>query len=474
MKIKVFFILIALLFILTTTQNARELPSVNHYSLHISFLLKDEQIKVNSEITVKNETGKTVSEVPFLLYRLLKVKSATNEKSVPLTFSQQTVTDADWQQFQINQVKVKLKNPLAPNGSTKIRLNYEGFIYGYPEVMAYVRESISEQYAFMRQETFSYPIIALANEKSRLASYNSIFTYDLRVIVPEGYIAATGGQLLKTETQNGSSVFTFKSKIPIGQIDIAVAKFVVTKDEPMKLTAFVLPGHEQGADNALEGAKNAITFYSKKFGEIENYQGYTVIEIPEDWGSQAPPLYILQTAAVFQDKKNLVEIYHEVAHSWNVKPKPEIQRTRYFDEAFAVFFAALARGEFEGKQTFFDEMESARKSFIKRTEKDRKNYETPISDYGKYEIGGLSYSKGAWSLYVLHQILGDETFSQAVQSFLKESSGKTADFKDFQRIFERVSKKDLSKFFAEWIYGNESSRLLVENVPIEKVAERYK
>ncbi len=67
-----------------------------------------------------------------------------------------------------------------------------------------------------------------------------------------------------------------------------------------------------------------------------------------------------------------------------------------------------------------NEMESARKSIIRQAEKDKQNLDAPIGDYGKYEIGGLSYSKGAWSFYVLHHILGDEVFTKGIRSFLKQ------------------------------------------------------
>lgn len=472
---KPIWLLLFLVFLLSAERaRSSELPSVSHYSLDVKFLLKEEQIKVRAEMTVANTTNEPTSEIPFLLYRLLEVKSAENDKSAPLNFAQMVVRDKDWPQLQMNLVRVDLKHLLKPGASTKIVLSYEGFIYGYREVMAYVRESITEQYAFLRQETFSYPIIALPDRRSRFASYNSIFTYDLRVTVPIDYTVAAGGKLIETRSEDGSTTFVYKSKIPTGQIDIAAAKFSIRKDEPAGLTIYALPGHEAGAERVLKGIKGVIAFYSRLFGETDHYQGYTVIEIPEGWGSQAPPLYILQTAAVFENPKKMAELYHEVGHTWNAKVKPEVQRSRYFDEAFASYFAALATREFEGEKAYEAALETARKSFIRSVERDKRNYETPIADYGKYEIGGLSYTKGAWSLYVLHHLLGDEGFYKVMGVFLAEFSQRGADFKDFQRTAEKVSGRDLSKFYTEWIYGVESSGLLTEQTSLSEIVSRYK
>ena len=79
----------------------------------------------------------------------------------------------------------------------------------------------------------------------------------------------------------------------------------------------------------------------------------------------------------------------------------------------------------------------------------------------------------AWSLYVLHQLVGEERFRQIIRTFFSEFRDKPADFKDFQQVVERVSHKDLGKYFDEWISGAESSRLLVEKVPIEEIVCRY-
>ncbi|HCX30896.1 MAG TPA: peptidase M1, partial [Blastocatellia bacterium] len=155
------------------------------------------------------------------------------------------------------------------------------------------------------------------------------------------------------------------------------------------------------------------------------------------------------------------------------RTKPEVRRTRWFDEAFAVYFQALALREFEGEKAYQAELDDDRDYFIKRVERDQRNFDTPIAEYGKYELGGNSYTKGAWSLYVLHQLVGEEQFRQIIRTFLSEFKDKPADFKDFQQVAERVSRRNLGKYFNEWIYGTESSQLLLDKVPITEIVKRY-
>jgi aminopeptidase N len=209
------------------------------------------------------------------------------------------------------------------------------------------------------------------------------------------------------------------------------------------------------------------------FGRPKGYRGYTIIEIPDGWGSQASDFYFLQTAAAFNDTSRISEVYHEVGHSWNATPSPDVQRCRYFDEAFASYFASLAIRAFRGETAFEDDMEHSRSLFTRWAEEDREVFETPISSYGTKELGRHSYTKGAWSLYVLHRLVGDKSFYAIIHNMMTDLSGSTIDFRQFQRLCERVSRKSLDKFFQEWIYGSESSRLLVDRISIAEIVKRY-
>jgi aminopeptidase N len=341
--------------------------------------------------------------------------------------------------------------------------------------MAYVNDRVNEKYSLLRPDALAYPMLAQATQESLFKAYgfDTPFTYGLTVTVPAGYVVACGGSQESVSTKEDMTTFVFKSKVPTYRMDIAAAKFKQLNDGGKKLSVYFLPEDEKNAAAVLDGAGKAVTLYSTMFGELKDYQGYTVIEIPDGWGSQASDYYFLETAAAFKDLKRLLEVYHEVGHSWNAKAKPEVRRTRWFDEAFAMYFQAIALREFESEKAYQDEMDRDRESFIRRVNRDRKNSDTPIAEYGKYELGANSYTKGAWSLYVLHKLVGEEQFRQIIRTFVSEFREKPADFKDFQQVAERVSRRDLGKYFNEWIYGAASSQLLLDKVPITEIVKRY-
>ncbi|HEX9655945.1 MAG TPA: M1 family aminopeptidase, partial [Bacteroidota bacterium] len=371
------------------------------------------------------------------------------------------------------EVVVNLPFPLKPDDSVTVVLTYSGFIFGYPEVMAYVKDRIDENYSLLRPDAFAYPVLAEPTFASALAANDTKFTYEVIATVPNEYNVACGGELVDSRIDSVHSTFTFRSKIPTWRIDVAVAKFTTLIDSNDRIVISHLPEDSAGAQNILNASKAVIEFYSKMFGRPKSFKGYSIIEIPDGWGSQASDYYFLQTAAAFRDTSRISEVYHEIGHTWNATPAQEVQRCRYFDEAFASFFEAMAIGAFHGETAFEEDMDKSRDLFVRWAQHDRQVFDTPIAGYGVKELGRHSYTKGAWSLYVLSRLVGEKTFALIIRNMLKEFTQRGIDFNEFQNVCERTAKKNLDKFFQEWVYGTESSQLLVDKIPIDDIVRRY-
>ncbi len=451
-----------------------ELPSVTHYDLRFRLFTKDNNLEAEALMTVLNTTSAPLFEIPFILYRLLDVEEVTDGKGTPLSSTGSVVKFSDEKSLQVRFVSVRLDRALSPGESTVVRLKYSGPLWGYREVMRYVQDRIDDKYSLLRPDSLAYPMLGLPSFQSMMAAFRSQFTYRVEVEVPDGLIVACGGRPVETVRKAGTAVFKFESLKPTFRIDVAVARFEVVEDKDAGIRIYVIPGDEAEAQRILDTAKKSFLFFTGMFGELGDFPGFTIIEIPEGWGSQASDFYMLLAAGAFRDKSRASELYHEIAHNWNARVKPEIQRCRYFDEAFASYFEGLAIKEFEGEKAFQAYMEKRRGRFLQSCERDEKNSSTPIIDYWKEERGENSYTKGAWSLYVLHQTVGDEKFRSLVSGFLREYRVRPADFRDFQEFAEKTVGRSLEAFFKEWIYGAESSGQLREKLDVDRIAERYR
>ena len=455
-------------------QEDKALPAVSRYDLRFTLLLKENKLEAEALMKVQNDSQESVSEIPFILYRLFDVLEVTDDRGIALPFNQTVVKFSDEKSLQGSLVSVRLSRPLSPGKTAAVRLKYAGTLWGYPEVMAYVRDRIDENYSLLRPDSLAYPVLAQASFQSFVAASRTGFTYRVETVVPAGYVVACGGRPVETKRMANSITFVFESYKPTWRIDVAAAKFKVIEDEGRKIRVFAIPEDEGEGRRILAAAQKSFRFYSGLFGEVGDFPGYVIIEIPEGWGSQASDFYILQSAAAFRDKERTSELYHEIAHNWNVRAKPVIQRCRYFDEAFASYFQGLAIRKFEGEEAFEKYLTRLRDRFLQSCEKDEKNGSTPIADYWREERGENSYTKGAWSLFILHQVVGDAVFRSLVSGFLREFRTREADFEDFQDNAESAAGRNLGRYFIEWIFGAESSQLLRDKLDAGQIAERYR
>jgi hypothetical protein len=459
--------------LLAVPLQAAALPVITRYGLNIRFLLGEQQIDAVTSLSIRNVSASPCDSIPFLLYRLLSVRRITDHEGRPLAFTQTVSQLGDQPSFQVREVVLHLSPPLQPGDSASITMTYSGFVFGYPEVMAYVNDRVDETYSLLRPDAVSYPVIARATFADLMAAYENRFSYQISATVPKGYTAACGGRASGRRDSAGTTTFDFTSQTPTWRIDLAVAQFSTLRNPEVDILVYCLPFDSTGARHILEASARAVNLYMRMFGRPAHYQGYTIIEIPEGWGSQAGDFYFLQTAAAFKDSSRIGEVYHEIGHSWNAAASADIQRCRYFDEAFASFFEPLAIRAFNGERAFSDHMEKVRENFNRRARQDQQVFDTPIADYGRKELGSLSYTKGAWSLYVLYTLVGAKDFEAIIHSLLTVFHGRTVTFRDFQSLCERVSHRNLTRFFNEWMYGIESSRLMLDHVPVSDIARRY-
>jgi hypothetical protein len=462
------------------TSSLIDVPVVDHYKLRLVIDPEHHSLSGQADLSVRNSAARRLTVIPVLLYRLMDVEAASDAQGKTLPFIQKVLKFPDNQTWQANSIQVTLPTPLAPGQTAMIRLKYAGPLFGYREVMAYVKDTISEDYSLIRAETMAYPMVAAPSYAGWRQFYGNKFDYDIETVVPAGLVAVcSGDEVGEPETQGGKSTYRCSGPPGSSQINVAIAKFRVLDDPDRKLRVYVLQADAEAGNQVMTEMRRALDFYRSYFGSpprigaMGAHVGLTLIEIPDGWGSYGLRGHIFQSAAAFKDPKNAPELYHEVSHLWNAMASDRVVRTRWFDEAFASYFETLAVRQFQGAEAFHALLESYRETFSKRVARDPRGRTTPIADYSKEELGVFSYSKGAWSLYVLHEFVGEQQFREIIRTFLSEFADKPADLKDFQRVAERVSHRDLGKYFNEWIYGAASSQLLLDKIPISEIVKRY-
>jgi hypothetical protein len=427
-------------------------PAVSpvRYALEVAVDFGEARIDGRAVVTVMNRSGRPVEEVPLLLYRLLRVASAADGAGRPLTFTQDVVAFDDRPLQQVNHVRVRLRRRLAPGDSATVAVTYGGYLAGYVETGSlYIRDKVDEAFTILRDDAYAHPLVGVPSYAAMRSAARPRFDYEARITVPETHTVANGGTLIERTVRDGRATFVYRNTKPAWRMDFAIAKYAVAEREGQRVIHF--PEDSVGARRVLDTLVRTLELYTQWFGPLRGGSAFTVIEIPDGWGSQADVTSILQTAAAFREAARSYELYHEVSHLWNVEPREPLYPR--WDEGLATYLQYLTAERLEGRPVVDAAAEGIIRWLRARLEQEPRLREIPLADYGKAGLTDFAYTVGMLMFRELHRRVGDEAFREIVGGYYARFHATGGSTADFVRHADDVVAEDLRPFFETWLFG---------------------
>lgn len=418
--------------------------SVKNHKLDVKIDYEKKKLYAKSELTILNETKNEISNIPLILYRLLKVTSVSIDgKSI--SFNQEVKSFEDFSVLQVNSIQLILNKPIPVNTSSKIEITYDGNLLGYSETgLNYVKDHINYDFTILRPDCLAYPVIGTPEFSTLKMINRERFNYTIKVSVPKLLTVVNGGTLVSKILDKNVNSYTYKSIKPTSQIVTTIAKY--KKLTTNKVSTFYFEKDSLKAKKVHGVLLNTFDLYSIWWGKLKGEHSFSLIEIPEGYGSQATENYIIQTASAFNKKKQLRQLYHEISHLWNVDSNDEYP-TR-FNEGLATFIEYKTVKKLEKRNDLDIEVER----IYKIVKSDEKYSEVALMNYGEKNLTDRSYTIGFLFFYILHEIVGEDEFNQLIKSFYKDYYATGATTIEFINYLKRNSKLNLQKLCDDWIY----------------------
>ncbi len=400
-------------------------------------------------LTVENVSAHPASEVPLLLGRLMTIRRALGDDGKPLELDQDVVSFADWPELQVNHARVRLPDALPPGGTTTLSVAYSGWVVPYTETgMLYVRDRIAEEFSILRADAFSFPVLGLPSDEANRALPLRDFDFRVAVTAPERFTVANGGKLIARTTANGSATWVYESVGPAPFVFVTVADYRLLEERGVRVFSF--PDDVDGGARLLASALRAMDLMAEWFGPLPGPPEVAVMEIPEDWGSQAS-LYtgILQTASAFRRPERSFELYHELSHLWNA-PDIESPSPRW-NEGLAVFLQFRLAETLDGWQGMEDEVDTIAARVLRTLEETPSYQGVPFSAYGERGMTDLSYGTGFLMFYLLDRLMGTEALYQALRAHFQSHHESGGSFEDLATQLRAASPRPLDPFLRDWL-----------------------
>ena len=279
------------------------------------------------------------------------------------------------------------------------------------------------------------------------------------VTAPQHYQVVSNGVLIEeTNLADNKKLTHWKEDVPIatkvmviGAADFAVSLAGIV-DNCIPVYSWVYPQNRDDGFYDYALATDILPFFIKNVGpygykKLANVQSKTTFG-----GLENANTIFYSEKSVTGKRKSESTIAHEIAHQWfgNMATEKSFAHL-WLSEGFATYFTVLYFENKYGKDTATSMLKEDREQVIAFAKKSDKAVVDNDPDYMQL-LNANSYQKGGWILHMLRRQLGDSIFHKSIKTYYATYAGKNADTKDLQKIVEKVSGKDLSVFFQQWLY----------------------
>lgn len=315
------------------------------------------------------------------------------------------------------------------------------------------------------------------------------FSADIRVTVPQGYIAIADGELLSVEpvADREWEQFHFRTAAPVGALGVGVGRF--RRLDPVAAGDLVVQGlspigWRTSVERVSQETAAALEFFAERLGPLP-LERFFVAEFPFAGAVSYASLHGL----VYGGDLSLVGIQgeqgltflaaHEAAHKWiGGVAGTRVVGSAWLGEGLAEYLGYLALEAIDGR-------ESALALFKERTYEPfvarMKARHRPLHAVELFDDDHpVIYEKGALVFRMLHRRLGDDAFFDLIRHFLTTYRGDFANGNDFIRLAAEFVESlpahalvhgatsdaagEIRSFFEQWVKGTGTLDYALEEV----------
>ena len=413
-----------------------------HYDLEIDLFPERKFLKGIASITgVVKEPG--MDRIDLNFYDNLKIKELSLNNKIAEYENKETrltvLTDGEIQDTFILRIEYE---------GTPKRAGLSAFVFGEIDGQSLVYNLNEPSYA-----STWFPCNDLPSDKVLL---------DIKITNDSSQTSVSNGILINKYLDNNRMTYHWKTIYPISTYLICLYssryfsfedKYISASGDTMPIHYYVLAKHVKEAEVDFKATPKMIEVFSKTFGEYPFIkEKYGIAEFLWQMGAMEHQT-ITGIGSNFVSGKNYFEdVYvHELAHHWwGNAVGPATWKDIWLNEGFATYSEAIYAEAISGKSALQSTMLS----------KYDDDFTGTLYEPGKNLFSSKVYDKGAWVLHMLRWELGDSVFFKILREYFEAYKYKSASTLDFISVCEQVSKKNMKKFFDQWVFtGTENLQL---------------
>lgn len=360
-------------------------------------------------------------------------------------------------------LRVPLPQPLEPGQQADLSLFFEATIPRQPRV-GYNIFSFSNNTAALAS---FYPVVAVFDDLGwdlsipppyGDATYLDVSLYDVMVTAPaDMVVVASGVQLEASTNADGSQTHRYVSG-PMRDFYVVMRPdygLVSGSVDGITVNSYFPPGQDAGGALALQYAIDSMRVFNERFGPYP-YAEFDVVATPTTAGGVEYPGVIVAAEGLYESEGGFFQhvIGHEVAHQWwyGLVGNNQVLEP-WLDEALTNYSTALYWEDVQGQASadhiidtlFAGPYERARNSGNDRA------VTGAVESFTQGQYGDIVYGKGPLFFHALRQQVGDDVYSEVMQSYLAGHKYQLATAADLLETIETVTGQSVEPLAETWL-----------------------
>ena len=404
--------------------------------------------------------------------RVLKPTSEITLNAVDIDFQDVSITSGSAAQKakvtadkEKEMVTLSVAKPLAVGPAT-IQIKYTGILNSEMRGLYLGKDDQGRRYAASQFEATdarrAYPSFDEPDYKA---------TFDITAVADKGMVAISNNKVVSDTAGPGDKhtvrfATTAKMSSYLGALVVGNFEYIEGSADGIPIRVYSTPGKKEMGKFALDTAEHVLSYYDKYFGVKYPYGKLDLIGLP-DFSAGAMEntgcITFREVILLIDEKQGSVDlkktiasvIAHEMAHQWfgdlvTMKWWDDI----WLNEGFATWMSSKPIQAWRPEWNFnLDDVSQAGGTMnvdsLANTRPIHQAAETPAQIQELFD--GIAYGKAAAVLRMLESYLGEETFRQGVNVYLKQHEYANATANDFWGAQAKVSKKPVDQIMPTFV-----------------------
>ncbi len=287
---------------------------------------------------------------------------------------------------------------------------------------------------------------------------NEKLIFNLDITFDKKYEVISNGVLKYKTILNDRKLWQYRMQKPMSSylLMLAIGKFenkTLKSKSGIPLELFIESEDKLKFEPTYRHSKEIFDFLETEIGVKYPWQIYKQIPVRdflyagmENTSATVFAQEFVVDSVAYNDQNYIDVNAHELAHQWfGDMITAKSGKHHWLQEGFATYYTLLAEKKILGNDYFNWKLYKT----VEQLQEASKTDTIPILNE---KASSLSfYQKGALTLYVLHENIGEVNFRKAVKNYLEKHKFETVETDDFLSEINKVSNFDSKKFKENWL-----------------------